>query len=193
MGEPASDFVTSTRCFSAPELTPTLGLLNDTAPLQDNWMLWAMLPPPPPPSSSPLAAGSEPSSEMQPLMQTQSLREAPPRFQAQSRLDSQPPWNFQASTSWHWRPPPGGFPRPQKLHDTPGRLLLLSAPCPPTFLHFFPPPCFLFFSRSTSDSQVHSWGLVINNLSHSNAFLACSSNLAAFDGIPTVYQEPGIE
>ncbi|XP_015999345.2 nuclear fragile X mental retardation-interacting protein 1 [Rousettus aegyptiacus] len=132
MAEPASGFVTPTRWFSAPEPTPRLGLPSDTAPLPGNWMLWAMLPPPPPPpSSSPPAAGSAPSSEAQPPVETQAppgfdaqiLPGAQPRFDIQSRLDSQPQingqpsWNFQASTSWSWRHSPGSFPLHQKPHN----------------------------------------------------------------------------
>lgn len=136
MAEPASDFVTSPAWCSAPEPTPTVGLLSDTAPLRDNWMLWAMWPPPPPPSSSPPAGGSEPSSEAQLLVDTrlhaQILPGAQPHLDTQSRLDSQPhingqpSWQFQASTSWYWRQSPGSVPWHQKSHNTPGRLLLRS-------------------------------------------------------------------
>ncbi|XP_024425286.1 FMR1-interacting protein NUFIP1 [Desmodus rotundus] len=136
MAGSAGGFVAPTGWFSAPEMIPTLGPLNDTAPLPPNWMLWAMLPPPPPPSSSPPAGGSQPCSEVQPLVETP-VTEAPPGFDTQillgsqslfdtqSRLDSQPQvngqpsWNFQASTSWPWRQSPGSFPWHQKSHDTP--------------------------------------------------------------------------
>ncbi|XP_036745616.2 FMR1-interacting protein NUFIP1 [Manis pentadactyla] len=136
MAEPASDSGTSTGWFPAPELTRMSGPLSDTAPLPNNWMLWAMLPPPPPPSSSPTAAGSEPSPGTQPPVGAQALAEAPPPFDAQilpgaqppfdaqSPLDShpqlngQPSWNFQASTSWYWRQSSGVFPWHQKSHDT---------------------------------------------------------------------------
>lgn len=151
MAEPASGFVTPAGWFPAPERIPTLGPLSDTVPLQHKWMLWAMLPPPPPPPSPPPAAGSEPATGAQPAAETQALPEAPPRFDAQvlpgtqtlfdtqSRLDSQPQvngqpsWSFQASTSWHWRPPPSSFPPHQTSHNTPGKLLLLLP-----FLSFVP-------------------------------------------------------
>lgn len=164
--------------FSAPEMIPTLGPLNDTAPLPPNWMLWAMLPPPPPPSSSPPAGGSQPCSEVQPLVETP-VTEAPPGFDTQillgsqslfdtqSRLDSQPQvngqpsWNFQASTSWPWRQSPGSFPWHQKSHDTPGRLLLLSVPRP-HLLIFSPSLSSFSFSLSTEDFALLSWNMVIN-------------------------------
>ncbi|XP_066092769.1 FMR1-interacting protein NUFIP1 [Saccopteryx bilineata] len=124
MAEPVSGFVTPTGWISAPEPIPTLGSRNDTTPLPDNWMFWAMLPPPPPPSSSSPAAGAQSSSEAQPSVETQAPP-APPRFDAQSHLDSQaqinghPFWNFQASTSWHWGQFPSSFPQHQKPHNTP--------------------------------------------------------------------------
>lgn len=150
MAEPAGDFVTSPGWCAAPELTPTLGLLSDTAPLRDNWMLWAMLPPPPPPSSSPPAAGSEPASEAQLLVDTrlhaQVLPGAQPHFDPQSRLDSQPQvngqpsWNFQASTSWYWRQPPGSFPWHQKPHNTPVKHSYLPRNYDAKFTDFNSPP-----------------------------------------------------
>ncbi|XP_012638188.1 FMR1-interacting protein NUFIP1 [Microcebus murinus] len=135
MAQPASGFVSPTGWLPAPELTPTLGPLSNTAQLPNTWMLWGMLPPPPP-SSTP-GAGSEPSSETQPRRDAQSLSGAPapfdaqilsgaqPTFDAQSRLDSQPQvngqssWNFQALTSWYWRQSPNVFPQHQKSYNLP--------------------------------------------------------------------------
>ncbi|XP_008060320.1 nuclear fragile X mental retardation-interacting protein 1 [Carlito syrichta] len=139
MAKPASDFVTPTGWLPAPELTPTLGPLSDTAPPTDNWILWAMMSPPPPPLSSPGAVGSEPSSEARPPMEAQALPGAPPPFDAQilpgaqppfdaqSPFDSQPQvcgqpsWNFQASTSWYWRQSPDIYSWHQKSHNPPGK------------------------------------------------------------------------
>lgn len=193
MAEPASDFVTPTRWFSAPEPTPRLGLPSDTAPLPGNWMLWAMLPPPPPPSSLPPAAGSAPSSEAQPPKETQAppgfdaqiLPGVQPHFDIQSRLDSQPQingqpsWNFQASTSWYWRQSPGRFPLHQKSHNPAGRLSLLSAP--PFF--FFPSSVFFFSPFSLSALGILPCTLGVRSflshgLSDKNVFLLCSFNLA---------------
>uniref|UniRef100_A0A8D2AKN8 Nuclear FMR1 interacting protein 1 n=1 Tax=Sciurus vulgaris TaxID=55149 RepID=A0A8D2AKN8_SCIVU len=137
MADPASDFVSPTRWLTAPELTPRLGPMSDTAPPRDNWVFWAMLPPPPPPSSLPPAARSEHSLEAQSRMKVQSLSGAPPPFDAQilpgaqppfdaqSPLDSQPQlcgqpaWNFQASTSWCWGQSPGVFPQHQNSRHPP--------------------------------------------------------------------------
>lgn len=194
MAEPASGFVTPTRWFSAPEPTPRLGLPSDTAPLPGNWMLWAMLPPPPPPpSSSPPAAGSAPSSEAQPPVETQAppgfdaqiLPGAQPRFDIQSRLDSQPQingqpsWNFQASTSWSWRQSPGSFPLHQKPHNPAGRLSLLSAL--PFLLSFFHLPFFPFPSLSALGILRCTFGIrsfMSHGLSDRNIFLLCSFSLA---------------
>ncbi|KAF6376571.1 nuclear FMR1 interacting protein 1 [Rhinolophus ferrumequinum] len=150
MAEPASDFVTSPGWCSAPEPTPTVGLLSDTAPLRDNWMLWAMWPPPPPPSSSPPAGGSEPSSEAQLLVDTrlhaQILPGAQPHLDTQSRLDSQPQingqpsWHFQASTSWYWRQSPGSVPWHQKSHNTPVKHSYLPRNYDAKFTDFNSPP-----------------------------------------------------
>lgn len=145
MAEQSSGFVTPSGWFPAPELTPTLGPLGDTAPLPNNWVAWAMLPPPPPPpASSPSAAGPEPSSTAQPPREAQVLPEAPPPFDtqilpgaqppfdakfpldSQPQLNGQPSWNFQASTSWYWGQPSSIFPRHQESPNAPGRLLLLS-------------------------------------------------------------------
>ncbi|XP_006166565.2 nuclear fragile X mental retardation-interacting protein 1 [Tupaia chinensis] len=133
MAEPASDFVSPRGWLPAPELTPKVGLLRDTASRRDNWMLWATLPPPP--SMSSPAARLEASSEAQPPMEAQSLPGAPPPFDAQILPGAQPPfdaqypldsqpqlsgqrsWNFQASTAWCWKPSPDNFPRHQKSHN----------------------------------------------------------------------------
>lgn len=164
MAEPASDFVTPTGWRASPELTPTLGPLSDTAPPRDSWVFWAMLPPPPPPLTSSLpAAGSKPSSESQPPMETQSLPGAPPPFDAQilpgaqppfdaqSPLDSQPqpngqPWNFHASTSWYWRQSSDKFPRHQKSFNPPGRLFFHVGRSLYLFSPFFPLPFLRFIS-----------------------------------------------
>ncbi|XP_008536020.1 FMR1-interacting protein NUFIP1 [Equus przewalskii] len=138
MAEQSSGFVTPSGWFPAPELTPTLGPLGDTAPLPNNWVAWAMLPPPPPPpASSPSAAGPEPSSTAQPPREAQVLPEAPPPFDtqilpgaqppfdakfpldSQPQLNGQPSWNFQASTSWYWGQPSGIFPRHQESPNAP--------------------------------------------------------------------------
>ncbi|XP_029792566.1 nuclear fragile X mental retardation-interacting protein 1 [Suricata suricatta] len=129
MAESASGFVSSNGWFPASGLTPTLGPLSDTASVSDNWMFWTMLPPPPPPpSSSPPVRGSEPFLEKQLPQKPQALPEAPlpsdaqilpgaqPPFDTQDplgsqpQLNGQPSWNFQASSSWHWRQSPGVFP-----------------------------------------------------------------------------------
>ncbi|KAL1780542.1 nuclear fragile X mental retardation-interacting protein 1 [Sigmodon hispidus] len=112
---------------SAPEMTPALGTPSETAPPQDNWVYWAMLPPPPPPLSSP-ATESEPCRKEEPHVQTQPLPGALPPFDAQilpaaqppfdaqapldgqSQFSGQPAWNFQASTPWYWGLSPNGFP-----------------------------------------------------------------------------------
>nr|XP_006994621.2 nuclear fragile X mental retardation-interacting protein 1 [Peromyscus maniculatus bairdii] len=116
----------------APELASALGTPSETAPPQDNWVYWAMLPPPPPPLPSPAAAAaaaeSEPCQTGQPHVQTQPpagalppfdaqiLPAAQPPLDAQAPLDvqpqfsGQPAWNFQASTPWYWGLSPNGFP-----------------------------------------------------------------------------------
>ncbi|XP_007946025.1 nuclear fragile X mental retardation-interacting protein 1 [Orycteropus afer afer] len=137
MAEPASGFVTPSGWFPPPELTPTLGPLSDTALMPDNWMPWAMMRPPQPPSSSPSTAALEPFSEAQLPRKAQALPVAPPPFDAQllpgaqppfdaqypvdsqPRLNVQPSWNCQASTSWCWRQSSDTFPQHQKPHNTP--------------------------------------------------------------------------
>ncbi|XP_058132635.1 FMR1-interacting protein NUFIP1 [Dasypus novemcinctus] len=134
MAEPGRGFTALPGRFPAPELNPSMGPLNDSAPLRDNWVSWAMLPPPPPPSSS-SPVGSEPYSGTHPHLaaqpppgvpppfDTQLLPGAQPPFDAQSPLDSQPrlnvqpSWSFQASTSWSWRQFPETLPQRQKSHN----------------------------------------------------------------------------
>ncbi|XP_006837747.1 PREDICTED: nuclear fragile X mental retardation-interacting protein 1 [Chrysochloris asiatica] len=143
MAEPSSSFVTPSGWFPPPELTPTLGPLSDTAPMPENWMLWAMMPPPPPPPPPPSGslptARSEPSSEAQSRHEPQALPGAPPPFDAlllpgaqppfdaQSPLDSQPQlnvqpsWNYQNPASWYWRQSPDNFPQHQNPHNPPAK------------------------------------------------------------------------
>lgn len=172
MAGPASNFVSPTGWFTAPEPTPRMGPMSNTAPPRDNWMLWAMLPPPPPPSLQP-AARSEHSLEAQPRMKVQSLSGAPPPFDTQilpgtqppfdsqsphdshPRLSGQPDWKFQASTSWCWGQSPGALPQQQNSYNPPGRLWFLAVP---PLIPLSP----LLYPISLYHSALYSWSLVID-------------------------------
>ncbi|KAM6178213.1 FMR1-interacting protein NUFIP1 [Rhynchocyon petersi] len=130
MAEPGGSFASPSGWFPPPELTPTLGPLRDTVPMQNNWMLWAaMPPPPPPPSSSHSTVGSEPSSAapVHPgapppfdallLPGAQAPFDAQPPLDSQPQLSVQPSWNYQASSSWYWRSSPDAFPQHQQPHN----------------------------------------------------------------------------
>lgn len=151
----------------APELASALGTPSETAPPQDNWVYWAMLPPPPPPLPSPAAAAaaeSEPCQTGQPHVQTQPpagalppfdaqiLPAAQPPLDAQAPLDvqpqfsGQPAWNFQASTPWYWGLSPNGFPTyPASYYYSSGKRRFLVLPfCFAFFFFFFHPSAFPF-------------------------------------------------